>query len=403
MHARKLLPQHAPIRSTKSAPTLSHLDRWLTRLCISFASSLGKKSGLPEQVRVARLKHYSIRTEEAYVAWTRRFIRFHDMCHPREMGVPEIRAFLSELVVRRKVAASTQNQALAAILFLYEHVLEVELPLIGDVVRAQKPSHLPTVHSREEALAVLAELDDAIGLVAALLYGAGLRLMEALRLRVKDLDFALNEIVMRDDKGQKDRITPLPHRHQPPLTAHLARVQKQHERDLAAGRGAVYLPDALERKCPSAARSWGWQYAFPAARISADSRSGAVRRHHVPESAVQKAVKRAVQQAGIHKPATCHTFRHSFATPLLEAGYDIRMVQELLGHKYVKTTMIYTHMLNQRPLSGRRRIAAGSAYGAPWTTYYRARRRHASAQIRQCSWCVCCSHSAVHASHTSAQ
>lgn len=294
-----------------------------------------------------RFKHYSIRTEQAYLDWIRRFIRHFDKRHPLEMGASEVEAFLSHLAVVGKVAASTQNQAKSALLFLYKEVLGVELPWLDKVESAKTSTRLPVVLTQGEVAAVLSFLEGTNGVIARLLYGTGLRIMEALRLRVKDVDFARNEIFVRDGKGAKDRITMLPGRLAPPLLAHLERVRELHDRDLAQGHGSVYLPYALERKYPSAGRQWGWQYVFPAAGLSVDPRSGIVRRHHIQDQAVQRAIRQAVRNAGIHKPATPHTFRHSFATHLLESGYDIRTVQELLGHSDVSTTMIYTHVLNR--------------------------------------------------------
>jgi integron integrase len=303
---------------------------------------------LLDRVREAiRLRHYSRRTEDAYVRWVTRFVRFHGLRHPDELGAEEIEEFLSHLAVRRKVAASTQNQALNALVFLYRHVLKAPFPDLEEVVRAKKPGRLPVVLTRDEVGRVLDLLDGTHSLVAGLLYGAGLRLLEALRLRVKDLDFAQNQVVVRDGKGQKDRITVQPAKMRSDLQLHLRTVKLLHEGDLRAGFGAVYLPGALAIKYPSAPRSWGWQYVFPAPARSVDPRTGTVRRHHLHESAVQKAVYRAVRAAGIDKPASCHTLRHSFATHLLEDGYDIRTVQELLGHSDVRTTMIYTHVLNR--------------------------------------------------------
>ncbi len=303
---------------------------------------------LLEQVRSAiRLRHYSRRTEEAYVRWVRRFVLFHGKMHPSTLASAEITAFLSHLAVREKVAAATQNQALNAIVFLYRHVLELPFPELEEVVRAKRPGRLPTVFTRDEVKRILAEVHGTYALVSGLLYGAGLRLLEGLRLRVKDLDFGAGQLVVRDGKGQKDRDTMLPARLQEPLQYYLNRVKLLHEEDLRKGHGAVYLPDALARKYPNAPRSWPWQYVFPAPSRSVDPRSGVVRRYHLSESAVQKAVAVAIRKAGINKPGSCHTFRHSFATQLLEAGYDIRTVQELLGHKDVRTTMIYTHVLNR--------------------------------------------------------
>lgn len=295
----------------------------------------------------ARMKHLSLRTEQAYVAWTRRYVLFHGKRHPRDMREEEIRSFISHLATDRRVAASTQNQALAALLFLYRTVLQVPLPHIGDVVRARKPARLPVVLTREEARAVLAELKGTPSLIGGLLYGSGLRLMEALRLRVKDLDLQSQSLHVRQGKGGRDRITVLPGCLDSPLELHLQQVRRIHQRDLASGHISVSLPFALTQKYRGAERSWAWQYVFPASRLGLDPRSGEVRRHHVSESLIQKAVTQAVRRAGINKRASCHTLRHSFATHLLEDGYDIRTVQELLGHKDVRTTMIYTHVLNR--------------------------------------------------------
>ena len=306
------------------------------------------KPRLLDRLRAAiRARHYSLRTEEAYVAWVRRYVLFHGKRHPDEMGEAEINAFLTHLAVKKKVSASTQNQALSALLFLYRDVLGKSVESLGDVVRARRPERLPVVLTPAEVKAVLSRLDGAPRLVATLLYGSGLRLLEALRLRVKDVDLARNEILVRDGKGQKDRLTMLPVSVKPDLSAHLRAVRTAHEADLAAGGGDVYLPDALRLKYPRAAHAWGWQYVFPAPRPSEDPRSGATRRHHLPETHVQRAVKRAVAEAGLAKPASCHTLRHSFATHLLESGTDIRTIQELLGHSDVATTMIYTHVLNR--------------------------------------------------------
>ncbi len=307
---------------------------------------------LLDQVRdQIRLKHYSIRTERVYCEWVKRYIRFHKYRHPLEMGAAEIEAFLSDLAVRRDVSASTQNQALAALLFLYKQVLKQELPWLGEVVRAKKPARLPVVLSIDEVQRILHRLDGDVGLIARLLYGGGLRLMEGVRLRVKDVDFSRNEIIIRDGKGQKDRVTVMPARLVLPLKQHIALVRAIHQSEVAAGRGDVYLPDALARKYPSAPWEWAWQYVFPAAGLSMDPRSGSVRRHHLDEKRVQRAFKRAVAESGVAKLATPHTLRHSFATHLLESGQDIRTVQELLGHADVKTTMIYTHVLNRGGLA----------------------------------------------------
>jgi integron integrase len=311
----------------------------------------GKPRLLVQMREQIRLKHYSIRTEQVYCEWVKRFIRFHLYRHPAEMGAAEVEAFLSDLAMRRHVSASTQNQALAALLFLYKHVLKLDLPWLGEVVRAKKPVRLPVVLSVSEVQQLLAQLQGDIWLIASLLYGSGMRLMEVLRLRVKDVDFARQAILIRDGKGMKDRITVLPQRLQQPLKQHLIAVRARHQLELDAGRGDVYLPFALEKKYPNAPREWGWQYVFPASSLSVDPRSGAVRRHHVDEKRVQRSFKRAVEAAGILKLATPHTLRHCFATHLLESGQDIRTVQELLGHADVKTTMIYTHVLNRGGLA----------------------------------------------------
>lgn len=302
---------------------------------------------LLDQMRdVLRTQHYAIRTEHAYVDWARRFILFHQKRHPQEMGTAEIEAFLTHLAVDRHIAAPTQNQALSALLFLYKAVLRQEVGAV-DAVRARKPKRLPTVLTKPEALRVLHAMVGVPQVMAKLLYGSGVRGLECVRVRVKDVDFAQHILLVRDGKGEKDRITMLPETLVAPLQEHLVRVQQLHATDLAEGYGAVYLPYALERKYPNANREWGWQYVFPAKSRSVDPRTGAERRHHLDESSLQKAVRAAARLAGIDKHVTCHTFRHSFATQLLEAGYDIRTVQELLGHQDVKTTMIYTHVLNR--------------------------------------------------------
>jgi integron integrase len=295
--------------------------------------------------RAIRLRHYSPRTERAYVGWIVRYVRFHGLRHPAEMGVAEVTHFISALAVERGVGASTQNQAVSALLFLYREVLGDPLRTLDGVVYARRPHRLPVVLTRAEVRAVLAQLTGALHLVALLLYGSGLRLLEGLTLRVKDLDLARREILVRGGKGDKDRMTVLPARAVAPLAAHLDRVRRLHARDLARRAGSVALPGALATKYPGAAREWGWQWVFPARRTYGDSATGEVRRHHVHESTVQRAVREAVLRAGVTKPATCHTFRHSFATHLLESGADIRTVQELLGHSDVRTTMIYTHVL----------------------------------------------------------
>jgi integron integrase len=305
---------------------------------------------LLDRVREAiRTCHYSRRTEKAYVHWIKRYIFFHGKRHPAEMGAAEVATFLTFLAVQGRVAASTQNQALSALLFLYREVLGVELPWLDDLVRAKRPQHLPVVLTRDEVRAVLQGLDGVPRLMAILLYGAGLRLLECCRLRVKDVDFAMNQIVVRDGKGRKDRPTMLPAAVKPVLVAHIDRVREQHQADLRHGAGWVELPSALMRKYPNAGRDWGWQWVFPATRFYVDRVTGQRRRHHLHESVLQRAVKDAVRAAGIAKPATCHTFRHSFATHLLEESHDIRTVQELLGHQDVSTTMIYTHVLNRGP------------------------------------------------------
>jgi len=306
------------------------------------------KTKLLDQMRdVLRLKHLSLRTEEAYVSWVKRFILFHHKRHPADMGAPEIRAFLTHLAVHGKVAASTQNGALNALLFLYRHVLKQPFPALGEIERAKGPHRVPIVFTPGEVKAVLAQLSGTNYLMASLLYGAGLRLMECVRLRVHNLDFAYHQITVHDGKGARDRVTMLPRALAELLQRHLTTVKWLHEEELRAGYGDVYLPYAFARKEPHAGTSWLWQYVFPAAKRSVDPRSGIERRHHVSEAVLQRAVKHAIRQAGIQKRGSCHTFRHSFATHLLENGYDIRTVQELLGHKDVSTTMIYTHVLQR--------------------------------------------------------
>ncbi len=306
------------------------------------------KTKLLDRVRHAcRVRHYSLRTEDAYIHWIRRFILFHNKRHPLQMGAAEINTFLTNLAVEGHVAPSTQNQAFSALLFLYQKVLQVDPGQIAGVVRAVRPKRLPVVLSREDVQRVLAELTGTYRLIGLLLYGSGLRLSECLRLRVKDVDFIRNEITVRQGKGNKDRRTMLPLSVKPDLAAYLKQVEQLHKRDLAAGLGRVWLPDALERKYPNAAAEWSWQWVFPSAVFSVDPRTGARRRHHAHEGSVCRAVTQAVRRAGLNKRATSHSFRHSFATHLLEAGYDIRTVQELLGHEDVSTTMIYTHVLNR--------------------------------------------------------
>jgi integron integrase len=294
-----------------------------------------------------RLKHYSLRTEQAYVDWARRYVLFHGRRHPRELGPREVEAFLTHLAVERRCSASTQNQAKSALLFLYKEVLGIELPWLDGIETARRPHRLPVVLTRTEVDAVLAALGGTPSLICRLAYGTGMRIMECLRLRVKDADFARREILVREGKGFRDRVTMLPASLVLPLREHLVRVRELHQRDLAAGFGDVFLPFALARKYPNAGRDWGWQYVFPSARRSIDPRSGIERRHHADPKAIQRAMQAAVRAAGIAKPATPHTLRHAFATHLLESGYDIRTVQELLGHKDVSTTMIYTHVLNR--------------------------------------------------------
>lgn len=295
-----------------------------------------------------RAGHYSRRTEEAYLGWIRRFIRFHHGRHPRELREAAVVAFLEDLAGPGKVSASTQNQALNALAFLYGHVLGQKLGSLGEFARARRPERLPVVLSPEEVRLLLKHLDGSMGLIGQLLYGCGLRLLECLRLRIKDVDFARNQIIVRGGKGDKDRVTMLPVSVAEPLREHVAEVKRLHGEELEAGRGDVWLPEALDKKFSSAARSWAWQWVFPARQLSKDPESGKVRRHHVHENAVQKAMQAAVVRAGLAKRATCHTLRHSFATHLLENGYDIRTVQDLLGHKNVATTQIYTHVM-QKP------------------------------------------------------
>jgi integron integrase len=294
-----------------------------------------------------RVRHYSVRTEDAYHDWCKRFILFHGKRHPEEMGAAEITQFLTHLAVEGRVAASTQNQAFCALLFLYRDVLRADPGKIAGVVRANRPKRLPVVLTRAEVRRVLDRLADPYRLMAELMYGSGLRLLECLRLRVKDVDLDRHEITVREGKGNKDRRTVLPAAVVPRLIAHLVEVRRRHDADLAEGYGAVYLPHALGRKLPGAATEFWWQYVFPSSKLSVDPRGGETRRHHAHEAAVSRAVTEAVRAAGLAKRATSHSFRHSFATHLLEAGHDIRTVQELLGHADVSTTMIYTHVLNK--------------------------------------------------------
>jgi integron integrase len=307
-----------------------------------------KPPKLLDQVRdKCRVKHYSIRTEYSYTAWIKRYILFHGKRHPNEMGAEDIEAFLTHLAVDGNVAAATQNQAKSALLFLYKEVLAIELPWLDNITQAKIPKRLPVVLTIAEVESLLSNLKGSHLLISNLLYGGGLRLMEAVRLRVKDVDFATNEILVREGKGFKDRVTMLPEAISSSLKVHLAKVKALHDEDVSQGNGEVYLPFALDKKNPGSARDWGWQYVFPSKNLSIDPRSGKTRRHHVDEKGVQRAVKQAVRNSDIVKPATPHTLRHSFATHLIQSGYDIRTVQELLGHSDVSTTMIYTHVLNK--------------------------------------------------------
>lgn len=303
---------------------------------------------LLDQLR-ARLRtlHYSIRTEQVYVDWARRFILHHGKRHPRDMGAAEVEAFLSHLAVQRNVSAATQNQARSALLFLYREVLGMALPWLSEVVSAKQSRRLPVVLTEREVRELLLQLNGTNGLVAGLLYGTGMRLLEGLRLRVKDVDIERRDILIRAGKGNKDRVTVLPENLIAPLQAQMARARALHQRDLSEGFGEVWLPDALALKYPRAGTTWGWQFVFPAGQRATDPRSGVVRRHHLSEQAVQRAVSLAAQRAGIDKPCSPHVLRHSFATHMLQAGYDIRTVQELLGHADVATTQIYTHVMNR--------------------------------------------------------
>lgn len=306
------------------------------------------RSPLLEKVREAiRVRHYSIRTEQAYVDWVRRFVLFHRKRHPADMGAAEVSTFLTFLAMQKKVSASTQNQAFNALVFLYRTVLERPLGDVAGVVRAKTPRRLPVVLTQKEVRRLLANLDGTHWLAACLLYGSGLRLLEALRLRIKDINFDHRAIIVREGKGKKDRVVTLADELMIPLRRHIEQVRSVHEKDLREGYGDVFLPYALWRKYPNAGKSWAWQYVFPASKRSIDPRSGITRRHHWDESCLQKAIKIAVRKAGIEKPASCHTLRHSFATHLLERGMDIRTIQEQLGHKDVRTTQIYTHIIGR--------------------------------------------------------
>jgi integron integrase len=318
------------IRAEESSPRLLHLVR-----------------------RAVRVRHYSPRTEESYVGWIKRYVRFHGLRHPGELGVPEITRFLSALAESGRLSASSQTQALSVLLFLYRDVLHRDLGPLGEIARAKQPGRLPVVLTKDEVRALLGRLSDAPRVAALLMYGSGLRLLEALQLRVKDLDVAMREITIRRAKGAKDRVTVLPDSVAPVLRDHLSMVREQHDRDLAAGAGRVALPFAYDRKSPQAAKEWSWQFVFPASRRYRDPATNELVRHHLHESVVQRAVKAAVRASGMTKRATCHSFRHSFATHLLQDGYDIRTVQELLGHREVATTMIYTHVMNRGGLGVR--------------------------------------------------
>lgn len=334
------------MRVALTYPTRSLPRRWVRE-------SVPPVPGAPrllDRVREAlHTRHYSRKTEKAYVAWIRRFIVFHGKRHPREMGAAEVTRYLSSLATAGRVAASTQNQALSALLFLYREVLQIEMPWLDDIVRARRPIRLPEVLTRDEVRAIIRQLHGPSRLMAILLYGSGLRLLECARLRVKDLDFARHQLTVRAGKGDKDRVTTLPVTVEVELTRHLAAVKQQHEADLRQGAGWVELPWALARKYPNAGREWPWQWVFPASRSYVDHATGQRRRHHLHESVLQRAVKEAARFAGISKRATCHTLRHSFATHLLEDDRDIRTVQELLGHRDVAATMVYTHVLNRGP------------------------------------------------------
>ncbi len=332
--------------STSSTPLNSPVEIVAEK---SFSTSrTPAKSALLEAVRDrCRVKHYSLRTEDAYLGWIKRFIFFHKMRHPSKMGGLEVEQFLTHLAVSGKVAASTQNQALSALLFLYREVINVKLPWMENVVRAKQSIRLPVVLTVEQIQRVLARLDGREWLMASLLYGTGMRLMECIRLRVKDVSFEKNEILVRDGKGGKDRRTMLPAKLCDPLRTQLERVKEFHRNDTEENWEGVFLPDALLRKYPNASKLLAWQYVFPASRCARDPRDGKIRRHHIDEKVLQRSVTKAAQSAGIDKPVSCHTLRHCFATHLIEAGYDIRTVQELLGHKDVATTQIYTHVLNR--------------------------------------------------------
>jgi integron integrase len=304
------------------------------------------KPKLSDRIRqAARFKHLSLRTETSYFNWIKRFYLFYDRQDPASLNAAQIRDFLSNLATVHRISPSTQNQALCALLFLYKDVLQIEIPRIDNIERPKIKKKIPVVFTVAEVKSILSNMQGTYRIMASLLYGSGLRLMECLRLRIKDIDFERNQILVRDTKGQNARITVLPGSLKPALMLHLKKVQLLHQEDLNAGFGSAYLPDALERKYPNAAKTWAWQYVFPASKRSLDPRSKTIRRHHIADSQLQKAVKLAVQKSRIAKPGGCHSLRHSFATHMLEKGYDIRLVQQLLGHKDVNTTMIYTHVI----------------------------------------------------------
>ena len=312
------------------------------------------KIKLLDQVReTARLKHLSLRTEEAYVQWIKRFVLFHKKRHPMALGENEVREFLTYLVQSKYVSSSTQNQALNAIIFLYKQVLNKPLGMFGDIPRGQRTVRLPVVFSRDEAKAIINNLQGIPKLVASLLYGSGLRLLEAVRLRIQDIDFENNYIIVREGKGDKDRYVPLPQKYIPAFQRQIEKVSLLHKEDIAEGYGEAFLPDALQIKFKNASKELGWQYVFPASQRSADPRTGLILRHHLHVTYIQRSVKEAIDKSGFHKNGSCHSLRHSFATHLLEDGHDIRTVQELLGHSDVRTTMIYTHVLNKKGLTVR--------------------------------------------------
>jgi len=343
--ARTLAPDHATIKRESDSLSKRYQGK---EDSLSDKEAVTAHKDILEKVRAEiRRRHYSIRTEETYVSWIQRYLVFHNQRAPADMGVDEVRSYLEYLAVKRQVSSSTQSQSLNALIFLYDQILQQPLGDIGEFDRPKRKRRLPVVMTRNEVNALLAQMSGVYGLMAGIMYGTGMRLMECIRLRVKDIDFGYAKITVRFGKGDKDRDVPLPERYTEKLQEHLRRVKEIHDKDSKQGFGEVYLPHALGRKYPNMAKEWGWQYVFPSSRLSADPRSGKIRRHHIHENGLQKAVKKAAQQAGLTKRVSCHTFRHSFATHLLEAGYDIRTVQELLGHADVSTTMIYTHVLNK--------------------------------------------------------